>query len=80
MYTGRPEERLLRRGIRSLFHFAGGRTDGGGLLDLGVNTDQRHSTHCGAPKLVSRIRIKREELTENLITSLAARYEVSTMA
>ena len=29
----------------SLFHFARGRTHGGGLLGLGVNADQRHSAH-----------------------------------
>jgi NADPH:quinone reductase-like Zn-dependent oxidoreductase len=31
-----------------LFHFAGGRTHGGGLLGLGVNADQRHAAHCAA--------------------------------
>ena len=33
---------------RSLFHLAGGRTHGGGLLGFGVNADQRHSAHCAA--------------------------------
>jgi hypothetical protein len=36
------------QGTRGLFHFAGGRTHGGGLLGLGVNADQRHSTHSAA--------------------------------
>ncbi len=40
--------RTLRRGTRSLFHFAGGRTHGGRLLGLGVNADQRHSAHSAA--------------------------------
>jgi hypothetical protein len=35
---------------RRLFHFASGRTHAGGLLGLGVNADQRHSTHAAAAR------------------------------
>ena len=39
------EPRRTYEALGHLFHFAGGRTHGGGLLGLGVNADQRDSAH-----------------------------------